>query len=219
MCSINNTGIANIAEKLTYPNETKLKSLTLSSNKINDEGAERIAHMLRTNRTLVHINLADNEISNSGCIAIMNVFKVFTLQHNEIVLRRKKRIGIIKKKLEMMEELKKSQNDIVRPKSESINRRRSSTDSRKLHKKPSDTQTRKSSKALSAKGSSHSKDNGTLPSKKDSVPLNEILKIKKSIDELFQMDSYPFMTECFSENKEVYCRGNLQVSILNLACE
>lgn len=216
-CSLNQKSVAKIAEKLSYPNETSLVSLTLSSNSLDDDCAKSLANMLRTNRTLVYLNLADNFVTDEGCKAIVEVLRVFPLKHEEIVLRRRKMLEILKRKRELLQEyLMKNQSDISRPRSESTLRKRGSSESRKSHRKSADI---KSSDKKSSRGSLPPKENSSASNKsKDKISAKEMSKINKSLECLIELDGYPFLVNCYPEDKQMFCRGNMRLLALNLAC-
>lgn len=99
-CKINEEGIAKISEELKSPSDQTLIHLNLSSNFIADEGVLHLANSLRVNRCLKYLNLADNHITDIGCIAIMAVLQKFCLKLDELVYRRQKILGYYNTKRE-----------------------------------------------------------------------------------------------------------------------
>lgn len=67
---------------------SKLLTLNLSCNQINDAGALCLARALRTNRTLLSLNLAQNNITDKGAKAFSDVVSKFPLSFEELVHRR-----------------------------------------------------------------------------------------------------------------------------------
>lgn len=88
-CQIDSEGATKIAAYLQYPSMLTLTALDLSCNFIADAGCNAIADALRTNRTLTHIALTSNQITNVGCIELMRVLQKFPLTHQEILIKRK----------------------------------------------------------------------------------------------------------------------------------
>lgn len=211
-CQLDDVGAKNISSILSnFENQTVL-TLNLAYNHITDEGAEGFADMLRANRTLIYLNLADNYITDLGCILIVNVLQKFPLTHEEIVRRRRKN----------MERLRKSTINEMR---RSSLRSRGSSDMKidqsvKMGKKQSGSSLTNKRKG---RKKSVASDVVTLQSKES----NASNKKRKSADSALQritvysidmpVDNHPFMTECYPENKEIYCIGNLTLTHLNLS--
>ncbi|KAI4490441.1 hypothetical protein M0804_003385 [Polistes exclamans] len=94
LCKITDEGVKKIADELQYadpPNEPKLLALNLSNNRIGDRGAEEIARMLRTNRSLRSLILTGNRICDDGAILIIQELNMSKLTHSEIVDLRRRR--------------------------------------------------------------------------------------------------------------------------------
>ncbi|CAK8689724.1 leucine-rich repeat-containing protein 71-like isoform X2 [Clavelina lepadiformis] len=72
-------------KKTTIP----LTTLNLSCNLIGDAGASELAKGLRMNRVLLSLSLSTNKISDEGCKAFSSVLQRICLEHDEIVQRRK----------------------------------------------------------------------------------------------------------------------------------
>lgn len=87
-CQINDRGAKLIAAQLSAAFEQTLISIDLSSNFISDEGTASIAHALRINRVLLSLNLCNNWITDTGCASLLNILSIFTLNPEEIFIRR-----------------------------------------------------------------------------------------------------------------------------------
>ncbi|XP_076439200.1 leucine-rich repeat-containing protein 71-like isoform X2 [Babylonia areolata] len=68
---------------------TKLMSLNLSGNAIDDLGAEYLATGLKMNRSLLSLSLNSNKISDKGAAKIAEALSRFPLSHEEVVERRR----------------------------------------------------------------------------------------------------------------------------------
>ena len=68
---------------------TRLQSLDLAGNNISDSGATSLANGLRLNRTLLVLNLAANGIGDVGASQLAVVLSPFELTHDEVVERRR----------------------------------------------------------------------------------------------------------------------------------
>ncbi|XP_060601535.1 leucine-rich repeat-containing protein 71-like isoform X4 [Ruditapes philippinarum] len=90
-CGITNKGATMIGRCIgsAKHSNTKLLTLNLSNNKIQDQGLIEIAEGLRLNRTLLSISLASNEIKDKGVVKLSEVLSRFPLRHEEVVERRK----------------------------------------------------------------------------------------------------------------------------------
>ena len=71
---IDNIATKDIAEALTSPN-CILRSLTLSNNEIDDDGATILASGIINNNTLEHLDLSFNYITNDGAIALASAIE------------------------------------------------------------------------------------------------------------------------------------------------
>lgn len=70
----------------------------MASNSIGDEGAEALAGMLRANRQIRSLTLADNWVTDKGLGHIVQILGRFVLRHEEVVSRRRRVIDQLKKK-------------------------------------------------------------------------------------------------------------------------
>ncbi|TGZ46614.1 Leucine-rich repeat-containing protein [Temnothorax longispinosus] len=80
MCKLSDNGIQKIANELRYrdpPNNPKLIALNVADNDITDIGAEYIAAMLRTNRSLQSVVLTGNEIQDDGASLIIQELSIW----------------------------------------------------------------------------------------------------------------------------------------------
>ncbi|XP_018362504.1 PREDICTED: leucine-rich repeat-containing protein 71-like [Trachymyrmex cornetzi] len=103
MCKLSDNGIQKIANELKYrdpPNDPKLIALNVADNNITDIGAEYIAEMLRTNRSLQSVVLTGNEIQDDGASLIIQELVMSTLTHEEIVGLRRRRFIELEGKLD-----------------------------------------------------------------------------------------------------------------------
>lgn len=64
---------SHVLSKVLSSKDSKLKRLSVGSNDITDEGVHYFAQMLKTNRTLTHILLSNNKITDRGCLDLANV--------------------------------------------------------------------------------------------------------------------------------------------------
>lgn len=101
-CNIHEIGIKRIAKVLQEQSEHKLVFLNLASNKLRDSGVVHLANILRLNRTLCYINIADNFITDEGCETMLSVLQTFPLTHEEIVARRHRNLANLKKRNELV---------------------------------------------------------------------------------------------------------------------
>ncbi|KAG5343180.1 LRC71 protein, partial [Acromyrmex heyeri] len=102
MCKLSDNGIQKIANELKYqdpPNEPKLIALNVADNDITDIGAEYIAEMLRTNRSLQSVVLTGNKIQDDGALLIIQELVMSTLTHEEIVGLRRRRFIELESKM------------------------------------------------------------------------------------------------------------------------
>ncbi|KYN42299.1 Leucine-rich repeat-containing protein C10orf92 like protein [Trachymyrmex septentrionalis] len=103
MCKLSDNGMQKIANELKYrdpPNVPKLIALNVADNDITDIGAEYIAEMLRTNRSLQSVVLTGNEIQDDGVSLIIQELVTSTLTHEEIVDLRRRRFIKLESKLD-----------------------------------------------------------------------------------------------------------------------
>ncbi|RUS84468.1 hypothetical protein EGW08_007764 [Elysia chlorotica] len=90
-CKITNKGAAALGRCLGSAKKanTKLVSLNLTGNFIEDAGAEALAGGLRMNRTLMSLTLTSNYIGDKGVARIAEALSRFPLTHEEVVERRR----------------------------------------------------------------------------------------------------------------------------------
>lgn len=98
-CQINDRGTRLIAGQLATYDDQSLYGLDMASNYVTDEGAAALAGMLRANRQLRSLCLADNWVTDEGLGDVVRVLGRFALKHEEVVLRRRRVVGQLKKKL------------------------------------------------------------------------------------------------------------------------
>lgn len=199
-CSINEVICENIVKGLEpgRPGH-KLQSLSLSSNFIGDIGARQFGHLLRTNRNLLHLNLADNGITNEGATAILRILGEFQLNEREIRKRTQRKIVFMKRKI-------KAYIKIINE--ETAKRRRSILSASYI-----DNTRSKSKKIFS-------------PSKKDKpgktvnqdLPKSNEQKMSDMVASMAGQfhDTFDDSNTVRRKNK-IYCIGNLSLSYLNLA--
>jgi Ran GTPase-activating protein (RanGAP) involved in mRNA processing and transport len=89
---ISDSGVQYFAQSLSTKNVT-LKTLDLGSNDITDEGAEYLSEMLKTNQTLVHLYLRNNQIGDRGVQALVNALAYQNKTLEELVLDQNKMIS------------------------------------------------------------------------------------------------------------------------------
>ncbi|EGI65824.1 Leucine-rich repeat-containing protein C10orf92-like protein [Acromyrmex echinatior] len=86
MCKLSDNGIQKIANELKYqdpPNEPKLIALNVADNDITDIGAEYIAEMLRTNRSLQSVVLTGNKIQDDGASLILQELVMYIFDSSD----------------------------------------------------------------------------------------------------------------------------------------
>ncbi|CAG9860417.1 unnamed protein product [Phyllotreta striolata] len=88
LCGITPHGARRICKELRQPDENPLTHLNLASNLLFDEGVVFIAKMLRINRKIISLNLADNKIRKDGLLELLVPLQRFELTHFETVTRR-----------------------------------------------------------------------------------------------------------------------------------
>lgn len=105
-CSINDVVCEDIVKRL-QPGRSgdQLQSLSLSTNFIGDIGASKFGHLLRSNRNLLHLNLADNVITNEGAAAILGSLREFELNESEVLERKNKKMAFEKEKVKAFEKI------------------------------------------------------------------------------------------------------------------
>jgi len=89
---ISDLGVQYIAQSLSTKNFT-LKILDLGSNNITDDGAEYLAEMFKTNQTLVHLDLRNNQIGDRGLQALANTLAYPNQTLEELVFDQNKMIS------------------------------------------------------------------------------------------------------------------------------
>ncbi|XP_004931382.1 uncharacterized protein LOC101738863 isoform X2 [Bombyx mori] len=103
-CLISDDVCVQIASKLQLfgPAEANLLTLDLSINEITDVGATSLAEALKTNRNLRYLNLAGNRITDDGACSLFNYLIDFPLSCDEIVEKRRRRIGYLRAKRDLI---------------------------------------------------------------------------------------------------------------------
>lgn len=101
-CGIDKIGARKIADRINSFSPQTLMRLNLSSNALGDEGLAYIMNALRVNRSLLFLNVADNQITDSGCEVIAEVLQKFPLNESEVRLRRKRIFAYLRRKSEMV---------------------------------------------------------------------------------------------------------------------
>lgn len=99
-CSLGDPGCEKLAMCLVHPlpASSKLVTLSLAINCIGDSGARALAVVLRSNRTLLHLNLSGNYVSDIGAEYILSSLTEFEMTFEEIVKTRKRRIIYMEKR-------------------------------------------------------------------------------------------------------------------------
>lgn len=87
-CGINLEGIKNLSNSLCN-NMRSLIHINLASNALFDDGMDYIANILRINRTIVSLNLADNKIKSQGFQKLLEPLTKFQLRQTEQYIKRK----------------------------------------------------------------------------------------------------------------------------------
>ncbi|KAF5277452.1 hypothetical protein FQR65_LT15989 [Abscondita terminalis] len=188
LCHINDRGVELISRQLKTI-QHPLVFLDLSSNFISDDGVVPICEALRLNRSLLSLNLADNWITEVGCIAIVRVLQKFPLMYDEFLMRRRRIFELYKERAAEVETQK------TFPSTVSVISRKSSQSTKRSKSKPS----------ISSKSNS-------IHSKRSYDRI-----IPEIIEYVIKNDRHPFVKDCFIENDQVVCIGNLTLFNLNLA--
>lgn len=199
-CSINEIVCQNIIKRLEpgCPGR-KLQSLSLSSNFIGDIGARKFGYLLRINRNLLHLNLADNGITNEGAAAILRTLKEFELNEHELLKRKKKRVAHDKNKIQayrrIIAELATKRSKTMTSSSNSIGN------------------SRKHKSLMSAKKETKPLKKVSSPkvSKENGLAYDMIRHIVTDFQDLFDDNN------TVKKNNKMYCIGNMSLCYLNLA--
>ncbi|CAH1988554.1 unnamed protein product [Acanthoscelides obtectus] len=193
-CFIKPEGMKNIADKLTKPLHSLL-ILNLASNMLYDDGAEHVARMLRSNRSIMSLNLSDNKITNKGCKAVMLSLTEFELSPDEICFKRKRNFEKLKNALNSEPNL----NEYV----------------------PDPPLTAKKS---SSKSTFKDTSSGTVPTKKGSTKFKDksatdaASQISTSSQNVnFDPDYHPFINDVIEDQQTILCKGNDVLINLNLS--
>ncbi|XP_035458665.2 leucine-rich repeat-containing protein 71-like [Spodoptera frugiperda] len=196
-CSINDDCLKLITAELSRINPTlKLCALNLATNRITDVGAKYLAEMLRYNRNIGYLNLADNMIGDEGAISILNTLKEFPLTPEEAFERRSRLMVRIKEKSSL---LQKTLNNM---------QAEDMTD-KKMSK-------RKSVKPPLANAVKRKLDSDTAMSKSMEMILYERAEI--IVDHIMGPLHDPFSPiNVDLRGPTVYCLGNNSLSYLNIA--
>ncbi|XP_022913564.2 leucine-rich repeat-containing protein 71-like [Onthophagus taurus] len=195
-CKLTDKGVFRFKRPLQSPYERTILTLNLSSNLITDVGAKHLADELRTNRTLMYLNLSDNLITDVGLIHLMKTLRKFPLNHEEIVLRRQKNLHRLQLKEEIRYDITKS--------------RKSDSNLSSVSLIKSDTSSKRSCSSARMRVATTSSQRRR--SSADSHKSLESLILSK-----LPKDPYPFVYECSTEDKNIYCSGNSRLQCLNLS--
>lgn len=102
-CKIDPNGVKRIADCInSFSTYVTLTRLNLSSNFLGDEGVAHLATALRVNRSLLILNLADNQITDKGCEIIAETLQAFPLNESEIKVRRQRTFAYLRRKQELV---------------------------------------------------------------------------------------------------------------------
>lgn len=96
-CGINAQGMEKIANILYNNVNHPLMYLNLASNCLLDGSMKYVAKMLRINRTIKSLNLADNKIRHTGLQMLLEPLAKFKLLQKEIVIKRRIKFDYYKK--------------------------------------------------------------------------------------------------------------------------
>lgn len=198
-CSINEVVCEDIIKRLEpgRPGD-KLLSLSLSTNFIGNIGASKFGDLLRRNRNLLHLNLADNGITNEGAAAILEGLKEFKLNYDEILKKNKRKMAYQKKKNTAYE--------VILCDQEALRLRRvtrvTSSISPSLRKLKSETLVKKGSKTVTShKSLSSIYDLAYAKARQVVGDFKDVFDGKNTV----------------VKNNEMYCIGNIHLCYLNLA--
>ncbi|CAH0596427.1 unnamed protein product [Chrysodeixis includens] len=104
-CKLTDAVCAKIVSCIEYggPSADSLKILELGSNEITDVGAKCIGTMLRRNRTLLHLNLSGNRITDKGFEPIIEALKQFDLTPQELRDKKGRRMRYVQNRAMVFE--------------------------------------------------------------------------------------------------------------------
>ncbi|XP_072391696.1 NACHT, LRR and PYD domains-containing protein 13-like isoform X2 [Diabrotica undecimpunctata] len=191
-CSINIDGMKQISEELYKPDTNPLLHLNLATNALYDESVCYVAKILRMNRKLLSLNLADNKITENGIRLLLEPLKKFELNEDELIQRRKIRFDYHKKMIDVYCASKSDDTLSITCSARKIrSRRRNKFFERRLHHK------------LAHRPS--------LPSYEQDKDLP---KTTMSIPEL---PYHPALQDSVEESTSVFCYGNSILTNLNLS--
>ncbi|XP_031344661.1 uncharacterized protein LOC116171803 isoform X1 [Photinus pyralis] len=205
-CQINDRGTKLIANQLKLPYDHPLRAIDLSSNFISDTGAEFLSEVLRVNRTLLSLNLADNWITDAGVHSVVNILGKFILTPDECVIRRRGVLNYLRDKAKTSEPhegngqsssslFQKSCSETLKPEKE-------------IHKKISRAH------SLPSSGKKESKLSQT---KRLSLSTEKLAWSASEVS--IKLDPHPFVKDTYSEGQEIWCTGNLALAHLNISCK
>ena len=104
-CKISDEACIKIFKNIQFdaPALNSLQLLELGSNDITDDGAIYIGSVLRSNRSLVHLNLSGNKITDTGFLPILDSLLEFPLDSKEIYAMRQRKLTYLQDKAAVYE--------------------------------------------------------------------------------------------------------------------
>ncbi|XP_045460099.1 leucine-rich repeat-containing protein 71-like [Harmonia axyridis] len=221
-CSINHENLAEFIEPLKNAYKIPLVHLNLSNNNIGDAGASVLADVLRVNRILISLNVAANNITDEGAKHILRSLRLFSLNQDEISIRRKIYYQYYMHK---HQEVAAYSSNTTYEEDDKISLSRSSTFSatRMRSKTRSTKKSRKSSKSvaslseLSTRSFNTPREISSAPAKPTSpvVPQADSADLIATLD--FQSAFHPFVKETTPNGYQFFCRGNFVLARLNFS--
>ncbi|XP_050510306.1 leucine-rich repeat-containing protein 71-like [Diabrotica virgifera virgifera] len=191
-CSINIDGMKQISEELYKPYVNPLLHLNLATNALYDESLYYVARILRMNRKLKSLNLADNKITERGIRLLLEPLQKFELNEDELIERRKIRFEYHKKMIDVYCATKSDQSDLsITCSARKIrSRRRNKFFERRIHHKV-----------------------GHRPS----VPSYEQENNLTSRTSIPELPHHPALQDSVEESTSIFCYGNNILTNLNLS--
>lgn len=201
-CSINDSICEDIVERL-QPGRSgdKLQSLSLSTNFIGNIGACKFGNLLRRNRNLLHLNLADNQITYEGAAAILEHLTEFKLSEDEIFNRRRRKLAYEKEKIRLYDTILYNLVTLRRKTGVTTN--------------SNNTSSRKSGRFLVGKKDSKHAKIVAVPTVTPSITDLAYTKAERTLGDFKDLFDDK---NTVKKNDQMYCIGNLRFCYLNLAC-